>query len=49
LFSTKKKTYATYKVMKKEMHDILTAKENVDRLLNMEQDKKSKEKSQNTR
>lgn len=35
--------------MKKEMHAILTAKENIDRLLNMEQEKKTKEKPQNTR
>ncbi len=49
LLTSKKKAYSTYKETRKEMQEILTAKENVDRILNVEQEKATKEKSQDTR
>ncbi len=49
LLSTKKQAYGMYKQTKKEMQDILRAKENIDRMLEVEHDKTNKEKSQNER
>ena len=49
LLSTKKKAYATYKTTKKDMQEILRAKENVDRILDIKEEKKVKEKSQEAR
>ena len=45
----KKKAYAEYKEVKKEMQDLLNVKQNVDRILNIEDEKKTKEKTQNER
>ena len=45
----KKKSYAEYKEAKKEMQDLLNVKQNVDRILNIEDEKKAKEKTQNER
>ena len=42
LLSTKKKAYATYKITKKDMQEILRAKENVDRILDIKEEKRSK-------
>ena len=49
LLLQKKKAYGQYHAAKKEMHDILTAKANIDRLLGLEQKQKQKEKSQEQR
>ena len=49
LLSAKKKAYATYKTTKKDMQEILRAKENVDRILDIKEEKKVKEKSQEAR
>lgn len=49
LLAKKNKAYAPYRLAKKEMQDILTAKVNIDRLLGLEQVQKSKEKSQDQR
>ena len=49
LFSVKNKAYSKYHIARKEMQDILTAKANIDRLLGMEQEQKTKEKSQDQR
>lgn len=49
LLSTKKQAYGIYKQTKKEMQDILRAKENIDRMLEVEHDKTNKEKSHNER
>ena len=49
LFSAKKNAYGGYRQAKKEMQDILTAKENIDRLLGLEKEEKTKEKTQEQR
>lgn len=49
LLSEKKKVYGQYHSAKKEMQDILTAKANIDRLLGLEQEERTKEKSQEQR
>ena len=49
LLSKKKNAYGQYHSAKKEMQDILTAKANIDRLLELEQKQKEKEKSQEQR
>lgn len=49
LLSEKKKAYGQYHSAKKDMQDILTAKANIDRLLGLEQEQKTKEKSQEQR
>lgn len=49
LLAKKNKAYTQYRIAKKEMQDILTAKANIDRLLGLEQEQKSKEKSQEQR
>lgn len=49
LLATKKQAYGIYKQTKKEMQDILRAKENIDRMLEVEHDKTNKEKSHNER
>ena len=36
-------------IKKKEMQDLLNVKQNVDRILNIEDEKKAKEKTQNER
>lgn len=48
LLTKKKKAYAKYHSAKKEMQEIVTAKENVDRLLgdNLESDRKEKSQKQ---
>lgn len=46
VLATKKKAYGTYKNARKEMQEILTAKANIDRILDVDTTKKSKEKSQ---
>ena len=46
---TNKTAYGGYRQAKKEMQDILTAKENVDRLLELEKEEKTKEKTQEQR
>ena len=49
LLTTKKTTYVNYRKTKKEMQDILTAKANIDRLLDIENIEKTKQKTQDTR
>lgn len=50
LLEEKKKTYAEYRRSRKEMRELLTAKANVDRLLNMEGERYAgKEKDQGQR
>ncbi len=49
LLTEKKAAYSTYKSTKKEMQDILTAKENVDRILGYKSNEKEKEKTQEQR
>lgn len=49
LYSEKNKAYSKYHTAKKEMQDILTAKANIDRLLGLEQEKKTQQKSQDQR
>lgn len=49
LYSEKNKAYSKYHLAKKEMQDILTVKANIDRLLGLEQEKKTQEKSQDQR
>lgn len=49
LFLQKKKAYKQYHAAKKEMQDILTAKANIDSLLELEQEKKDKDKTQDQR
>lgn len=49
LLSEKKKAYAKYHSIKKEMKDILTSKANVDHLLGEDSVEKDKEKSQKDR
>lgn len=49
ILARKKKTYSEYKDVKKEMQDLLTVKQNVDRILNIEDEKKAKEKTQDER
>lgn len=49
LYSEKNKAYSKYHLAKKETQDILTAKANIDRLLGLEQEKKTQEKSQDQR
>ncbi len=49
LLTAKKKAYSGYKEARKEMQEILTAKENIDRILNVGKEKMAKEKSQDTR
>ncbi len=49
LLAKKNKAYTQYRIVKKEMQDILTAKANIDRLLGLEQEQKAKEKSQDQR
>lgn len=49
LLTEKKSAYSTYKSTKKEMQDILTAKENVDRILGYKSNEKEKEKTQEQR
>lgn len=49
LLSDKKGIYPQYQTARKEMQDILIAKENIDRFLELDKDKKAQEKSQNQR
>ncbi len=49
ILARKKKAYAEYKDVKKEMQDLLTVKQNVKRILNIEDEKKAKEKTQDER
>ena len=49
LLSSKKDAYGGYRQAKKEMQDILTAKANIDRLLGLEKEQKTKGKSQEQR
>ena len=49
LFAKKKKVYGSYHAAKKEMQEVLTAKANIDRLLQSEPPVKENEKSQNQR
>lgn len=49
LLCTKKQAYGTYKQTKKEMQDILRAKENIDRMLGIERNKISKENAHDER
>ena len=50
LLEEKKKTYAEYRRSREEMRELLTAKANVDRLLNMdEKQKKEQEKDHSQR
>lgn len=49
LLSAKKKAYVTYKSTKKDMQEILRSKENVDRILELKQEQKGKEKTQEAR
>lgn len=49
LLSEKKKAYAKYHLVKKEMQNVLTAKANVDRLLGQDMVEKEKEKSRDQR
>lgn len=45
----KKKTYAEYKEVKKEMQEYLIVKQNIDRILNVQEQESSKEKTQDQR
>ncbi len=49
LLSQKKKDYVQYQTARKEMQDIQTAKANIDRLLGVEHDQKTNEKTQEQR
>lgn len=49
LFAKKKKAYGSYHAAKKEMQEVLTAKANIDRLLQSEPPAKENEKSQDQR
>lgn len=49
LLLTKKKAYATYKSTKKDKQEILRAKENIYCILDIKEEKKIKEKSQEER
>ncbi len=49
LLSAKKKAYVIYKSTKKDMQEILRAKENVDRILELKEEQKGKEKTQEAR
>ena len=49
LFALNKKTYSAYRATKKEMQELLTAKANVEQILNRAQPRKSQEKAQEIR
>ena len=49
LFAQNKKTYNAYHIAKKEMQELLTAKANVEQILNRTQPRKSQEKTQEVR